>query len=61
MRWRHAVALMPGYTRGTAVPGVVFRPMTDSAAHWDLVVAWQRGRVPEPVRVMLEALPAGIR
>jgi DNA-binding transcriptional LysR family regulator len=57
----HAVALMPEYTRGTAVPGVVFRPLTDSAAHWDLVVAWQRGRLPEPVRVMLEALPAGKR
>ena len=57
----HAVALMPEYTQGTAVPGVVFRPLSDSTARWDLVVAWQRGRVLEPVRMILAALPAGKR
>jgi len=57
----HAVALLPEYTQHTLVPGVAFRPLLDPAARWDLVVAWQRGRVPEPVRVILEALPAGKR
>lgn len=54
----HAVGLMPEYTRGTPVPGVVFRPLQDAGARWHLVVAWQRGKVPDPVRVMVETLAA---
>lgn len=52
-----AIALLPEYTRRTPVPGVVFRPLQDSTARWNLYVAWQRGKLPETVRVMLDALP----
>ena len=54
----HAVALMPAYAKAMPVPGVVFRPLLDPSARWTLEVAWQRGKVSEPVRAMLEALPA---
>jgi DNA-binding transcriptional LysR family regulator len=53
-----AVALVPDYTKSLPVPGVVFRPLLDPSARWSLVIAWQRGRVSEPVRALLEALPA---
>lgn len=53
-----AVSLLPSYTQRAAVPGVVFKPLRDSTAKWDLVAAWQRGKVSAPVRGMLAALPA---
>lgn len=51
-----AVSLLPDYTKWTLVPGVVFRPLKDSTAKWDLIVAWQRGPASAPVRTMLDAL-----
>ena len=52
-----AVSLLPEYTKRAAVPGVVFRPLRDATAKWDLIVAWQRGKVSPPVRVLVDALP----
>lgn len=52
-----AVSLLPEYTRRAAVPGVVFRPLRDATAKWDLLVAWQRGKTSPPVRVLVDALP----
>jgi DNA-binding transcriptional LysR family regulator len=52
-----AVSLLPEYTKRAAVPGVVFRPVRDATAKWDLIVAWQRGKVSPPVRVLVDALP----
>lgn len=49
-----AVALLPSYSTTTHAPGVVFRPLRDAAAKWDLIVAWQRGKMSEPVRALLE-------
>jgi DNA-binding transcriptional LysR family regulator len=57
----NAVALMPDYAKKTPVPGVIFRPLRDTAAKWDLLVAWQRGRASIPVRALLDALPVGNR
>lgn len=54
----NAVALMPEYTRDMPVPGVVFRLLLDATIRWNLVVAWQRGKVSAPVRAMLDALPS---
>lgn len=51
-----AVGLLPNYSTKAHAPGVVFRPLRDAAAKWDLIVAWQRGRMSEPVRVLLESL-----
>jgi DNA-binding transcriptional LysR family regulator len=52
-----AVALFPSYTRPAAGSGVVYRPLRDRGATWDLFAAWPRGKTPAPVRTMLEALP----
>jgi DNA-binding transcriptional LysR family regulator len=53
-----AVSLQPEYAKRAAVPGVVFRPLRDAAAKWDLMVAWQRGKTAPPVRVLVDALAA---
>jgi DNA-binding transcriptional LysR family regulator len=52
-----AVALLPAYVVHLETPGVVFRPLRDTAAKADLSVAWQRGKLSDPVRAILEALP----
>ena len=51
-----AVTLLPAYTKEARVPGVVFRPLADASITWDLVVVWQRGKIPAPVKAMLAAL-----
>lgn len=51
-----AVALLPDYATRTPVPGVAFRPLNDARARWELVVAWQRGKTSEPLRVLLASL-----
>jgi DNA-binding transcriptional LysR family regulator len=53
-----AVALLPDYTRRMSVPGVVFRPLIGSAARWELMVAWQRGKASAPLKTLIESLPA---
>jgi DNA-binding transcriptional LysR family regulator len=52
-----AVGLIPNYARTSRVPGVVFKPLDSCGAHWDLLVAWQRGRVSEPTKTILAHLP----
>ncbi|ACB75514.1 LysR family transcriptional regulator [Opitutus terrae] len=52
-----AVLLQPDYARSMKVPGIVFRPLQDSAVKWELLLAWQRGKVADPVRAILAALP----
>lgn len=48
-----AVALVPAYVVREAMPQVVFRPLADKRATWDLVMAWQRGKVSAPVQTVL--------
>lgn len=52
-----AVDLQPEYTRKAAGSGVVFVPLRDKNVTWDLYVAWQRGKISSPIRVILDALP----
>ena len=52
-----AVSLQPGYAETLKVPGVVFRPLSDAAAKWALMVAWQRGKTGPALRALIEALP----
>lgn len=54
-----AVSLLPEYATTVRVPGVVFLALRDAAAKWELMVAWQRGKVSVPARAMLEALQDG--
>ena len=51
-----AIDLLPEYATRTQVPGVVYRPLDDKAASCELLVAWQRGKLADPVRAMLEVL-----
>ncbi len=51
-----AVALVPEYAKSIHVPGVVLRPLKDASAKLDLSVAWPRGKVSAPLRVLLAAL-----
>jgi DNA-binding transcriptional LysR family regulator len=53
-----AVSLLPEYAKKISVPGVVFRPLKEPAPKWDLLVAWQRGRVSAPLRTLLDGLPS---
>lgn len=39
-----AVALLPDYLEGAAPPGVVYRPLADEWASWDMYVLRQRGQ-----------------
>lgn len=56
-----AVSLQPDYTKKMQVPGVVFRPLRDSTAKWELLVAWQRGKASAAVKALIEALPVAKR
>ncbi|HTO05274.1 MAG TPA: LysR substrate-binding domain-containing protein, partial [Opitutus sp.] len=46
----NAFTLLPGLVSKFKVPGVTFRPLRSPAVKWDLQVAWQRGKIVEPVR-----------
>ncbi len=52
----NAVMLLPSLVTSFAAPGVAFRPLCNPAAKWDLQVAWQRGKIAEPVRDLVGLL-----
>src|SRR5687767_5467928 len=52
----NAVTLLPALVQGFKVPGVTFRPLRGAAVKWDLQVAWQRGKITEPVRELVNLL-----
>lgn len=52
----NAVTLLPALVQGFKVAGVTFRPLRGAAVKWDLQVAWQRGRITEPVRALVKGL-----
>lgn len=52
----NAVSLLPEFARKVSTPGVVFIPLQDADARWELLVAWQRGKVTAPLRALLDAL-----
>lgn len=53
-----AVSLLPDYTKRMPIPGVVFRPLDDARAKWELMVAWQRGKASAPLLALVDALPS---
>lgn len=57
----NAVTLLPGLVEKHPVPGVVFRPLRSPAVKWDLQVAWQRGKISEPVRELVGLLTGKLR
>lgn len=52
----NAVALLPELVERFQVPGVTFRPLRGTTAKWHLQVAWQRGKITEPVRELVTLL-----
>lgn len=52
----NAVTLLPGLVSTFKVPGVAFRPLSGSNAKWELQVAWQRGKIADPVREFVALL-----
>lgn len=52
----NAVTLLPALVQGFKVPGVTFRPLRGAAVKWELQVAWQRGKITEPVRRLVDLL-----
>lgn len=52
----NAVTLLPGLVSKFRVPGVAFRPLRSPAVKWELQVAWQRGKITEPVRELVRLL-----
>lgn len=56
-----AVSLVAKFAVQTRMPGVVFRPLADDGIRWDLLLAWQRGKLAAPVKEMLAQLEAGVR
>jgi DNA-binding transcriptional LysR family regulator len=53
----NAVSLLPEYSKKSGAPGVAFRPLKEPAPKWDLIIAWQRGRVSAPLRTLIDAVP----
>jgi DNA-binding transcriptional LysR family regulator len=53
----NAVILTPNYTRDLPAAGIAMVPLAESYATWDLLVVWQRGRVPASVRTLIDAFP----
>ena len=51
-----AIALLPGYMRRQASPGVVLVPIADARATWKLFVVWQRGKTAGPLLTLLDSL-----
>ena len=52
----NAVTLLPLLATKFKVPGVTFRPLRSPSVKWDLQVVWQRGKITEPVRELVEVL-----
>ncbi|HMJ65825.1 MAG TPA: LysR family transcriptional regulator [Candidatus Binatia bacterium] len=50
------VTIQPQYLTKTAVPGVVFRPLRDDKMQWDMFLVWQRGKVSQIVKLLIDLL-----
>jgi DNA-binding transcriptional LysR family regulator len=51
------VFLAPEFVQDVRAPGVACRPLIDAGAKWEFLAVWQRGRIADSVRALLEALP----
>ncbi len=53
-----AVTLVPSYLADFPHPDVGLVPVKDAAASWDFILLWQRGRIPDATRALIDALTA---
>jgi len=54
------VAVLPGYLKDYPVGGVRLIELSDPKATWDFLVVWQRGKMGESLRALLEGLTQSI-
>ena len=52
------VTLVPSYLSEFPHPGVSLVPVKDATASWDFILLWQRGRIPDATRALIDALTA---
>ncbi len=52
----NAVTLLPSLITERKIAGVTFRPLRGSSIKWELQAAWQRGKITEPVRELVNLL-----
>src|SRR6267143_2031026 len=52
-----AVTLGPAFLRRCKAPDAAVVPVTDTGATWNLFLVWQRGKITEPLRTLLNTLP----
>jgi LysR family transcriptional regulator, benzoate and cis,cis-muconate-responsive activator of ben and cat genes len=50
-----AISLQPSYISHLSIPNVVMVPIAEKLATWDLSIAWQRGRMSDPLRALLDS------
>jgi len=50
-----AVSLQPRFISHLRLPNVVMVPIAEKRATWDLFIAWQRGRMSNPLRALLDS------
>jgi DNA-binding transcriptional LysR family regulator len=50
------VSLAPAYLKTFPTAGVSMVPISDSAATWDFLIVWQRGRTSDSLQALLKAL-----
>jgi DNA-binding transcriptional LysR family regulator len=50
-----AVSLQPSFISHLGIPNVVLVPIAEKRATWDLFIAWQRGKMSNPLRALLDS------
>jgi DNA-binding transcriptional LysR family regulator len=50
-----AIRLEPGFISHLSIPNVVMVPVAEKRATWDLSIVWQRGRISDPLRALLDS------
>jgi len=53
-----AVTLVPSYLADFPHPDICLVPVKDADAAWDFILLWQRGRIPDATRALIDALSA---
>ncbi|MGH7942941.1 MAG: LysR substrate-binding domain-containing protein [Limisphaerales bacterium] len=51
-----AISIQPTFISHLKVPNAVMVPIADAGATWDLFVIWQRGKISNPLRTLLNEL-----
>jgi LysR family transcriptional regulator, benzoate and cis,cis-muconate-responsive activator of ben and cat genes len=50
-----AIRLEPSFISHLSIPNVVMVPVAEKQATWDLSIVWQRGRISDPMRALLDS------